>query len=93
MCYANYIDRVYDVFKNDKAGWSKLLELDEAMRNKPEGHNIKDECFMFKWQAEENIRLSDVDFEEFYKSYKDKQKSRTLFDLEEEASCMGGCFI
>lgn len=93
MCYANYIDRVYDVFKNDKLGWNKLLILDEAMRNKPETHKIKDDCFMFRWQAEENVRLLDLDFEQFYQEHKEKQKSRNLFDLEEEGSCMGGCFI
>lgn len=93
MCYANDIDRLYSVFQQDPEGWKKLLILDEAMRNKPEHHRIKSDVFMFNWQCQENIRLSDIDFEEFYKNYKGKKQSRTLFDLEAEMACAGGCFI
>lgn len=93
MCYANDIDRVYNIFKNDPKGWEKLLILDEAMRHKPTDHKMKSDVFMFHWQAQDNIRLSDIDFEDYYRNYKNKKQSRTLFDLEAEMACVGGCFI
>lgn len=93
MCFANHIDRIYDIYKNDKKGWGRLLMLDDAMAEKPKDHKIINDCFMFRWQAEENVRLRAIDFEDFYKNYNEKRKSRSLFDLEEEGSCMGGCFL
>lgn len=93
MCYANDIDRVYDVYKNDPEGWSRLLQLDYAMQHKHENHKLdQSEIYMYKWQAQENVRLNDIDFEEFYKKYKSTNKI-SIFDLEQELSCMGGCFI
>ena len=93
MCYANDIDRVFDIYKNDPVGWNRLLELDEAMRNKHKNHKLNEsEIFMYKFQAEQNVRLSDINFDEFYKKYKLHNK-KNIFDLEQEMSCMGGCFI
>jgi hypothetical protein len=93
MCYANDLERVYLIYKNDPDGWAKLLELDEAMRNKHKDHKLNEsEIFMYKWQAQHNVRISDLDFEKFYQENKALIKT-TIFDLEEELSCMGGCFI
>lgn len=94
MCYANSVDRVYSIFKNDKPSWDRLLVLDKAMdESLGKTKFTKGKPFMFHWAAEENVRIYKLDFEEFYKGYKDKQKTRNLFDLESELSCMGGCFV
>lgn len=91
MCYANDIDRVYTIYKNDEKGWLRLLELDKAMGEKSPEHSIKKDIFMFKFQADTNVRLADIDFNEFYKVY--KSKDANLFDMEMEMACAGGCFV
>jgi hypothetical protein len=93
MCYANDIDRVYSIYKNDEKGWLRLIELDSAMADKSPDHSMKKEVFMFSFQAYSNVRLRDIDFDEFYKNYKEKDRDRTLFDYEAEMACAGGCFI
>lgn len=92
MCYANDIDRVYEIYKNDKKGWEKLLLLDEAMRNKTPEHKIRKDVYMFKFQADTNVRLNDINFDEFFKVYKSKD-NYNLFNMEMEMACAGGCFI
>lgn len=93
MCYANDIDRIYDIYKNDPSGWDRLLQLDYAMQHKHPEHKLdQSEIFMYKWQAQNNVRLNDINFDEFYKNYKATRKI-SIFDLEQELSCMGGCFI
>lgn len=90
MCYANDFDRVYKIYKEDSKGWNRLLELDDAMANKPESHKIKDaDVFMFRWQAEHGLRLKDVNMETFKKDY----LPRNIFSLEQEMACAGGCFL
>jgi hypothetical protein len=93
MCYANDFNRLYDIYKNDIKGWEKLLLLDEAMNNKPNTHRLKDDVFMFKFQADNNIRLKDVDMEQMKENQKKKKIQISIFDLEQEMSCMGGCFL
>lgn len=92
MCYANDINKVYSIYKGDPEGWKRLLVLDEAMRNKHPDHKLKGtSVFMFKFQADSNVRLNDIDFDEFYKKY--KESDYNLFDYELEMACAGGCFI
>lgn len=93
MCYANDFNRVYDIYTNDKQGWNKLLELDRVMENKPKTHRIKDDVFMFKFQADENVRLRDVNMEEMKEKLRKKYHQLSIFDLEQEMACMGGCFL
>lgn len=93
MCYANDFNRVYNIYESDKDGWRKLIDLDVAMRDKPESHNLKDDVFMFKWQADENIRLVDINMEEMKEKLRKKYHQMSIFELEQEMACMGGCFI
>ena len=95
MCFANTFDRVYKIFKEDKEGWKKLVDLDEAMKNKETDHPLKQNVFMFKWQADKNVRLKEFDMEQEYKR-RNKYKQLDIFDVmkdEEEMACMGGCFL
>lgn len=93
MCYANDFNRVYNIYQNDKQGWNKLLELDRVMENKPKTHRIKDDVFMFKFQADENVRLRDVNMEDMKEKLRKKYHQLSIFDLEQEMACMGGCFL
>lgn len=93
MCYANDFNRVYMTYINDKSGWEKLLYLDQVMNDKPKTHKIHDDVFMFRWQAEENIRLKDVDMEAMKEKQRKKYHQMSIFDLEQEMACMGGCFL
>ena len=93
ICYANDFQRVYEVYKNDKKGWERLLYLDDVMENKPKDHSIKDDVFMFKWQASNNLRLKNVDMEELAKEAKKADKQISIFDEESENACIGGCFL
>lgn len=93
MCYANDVDTIYDVYKNDPKGYARLLDLDDALANKHEKYSLSNDLFMFKWQADDNLRLKDIDMEAYYQAWVDKRKSRTLFDDEQEFACMGGCFL
>lgn len=95
MCFANTFDRVYKIFKEDIEGWKKLIDLDEAMRYKDKNHPIRQDVFMFKWQADRNVRLKDFDMEEEFKR-RNKFKQLSIFDVyeeEEKMACMGGCFL
>jgi uncharacterized protein YerC len=93
MCYANDFNRVYNIYKSDKESWNKLLYLDQVMNDKPKKHRLKDDVFMFKWQADENVRLKNVDMEKMKEKQKKKYEQMSIFDLEQEMSCMGGCFL
>jgi hypothetical protein len=93
MCYANDIDRVYDIYKNDPDGWERLIVLDSAMADKAPDHSMQKDVYMFSFQAYSNVRLRDIDFEEFYKTYKKTDEDRNLFNMEAEMACVGGCFI
>ena len=93
ICYANDFKRCYDIYKNDPKGWKRVLYLDDVMAKKPKNHKIRDDVFMFKWQADNNIRLKDVDMEKMMKEYKSKDKQISIFDEESENACIGGCFL
>jgi len=93
MCYANDVDKVYDLYINDRKGYDRLLDLDDALANKHENYSLDNDLFMFKFQADDNIRLKDIDMEAYYQAWVEKRKTRTLFDDEQEFSCMGGCFL
>lgn len=93
MCYANDFNRVYQVYKQGGEGWNKLLRLDQVMNDKPLTHKINDDVFMFKWQADENIRLKDVNMEEMKERLRKKYHQMSIFELEQEMACMGGCFL
>jgi hypothetical protein len=93
MCYANDFDRVIKIYREDKIGWNRLLDLDNAMANKPNNHSIKEDPFMFRWQAILNVRLKDIDMEELAIELKDKNKQMSIFEMEEAMACMGGCFL
>lgn len=93
MCYANDFQRVYELYKNDKKGWERLLYLDDVMENKPKDHSIRDDVFMFKWQADNNFRLKNVDMEELAEEAKKEDKQISIFDLESQNACLGGCFL
>ena len=93
MCYANDIDKVYDVYINDPEGYQRLKELDEALENKHDDHALTNEIFMFKFQADNNIRLKNFDIEKYHTDWTEKKITTTLFDDEQEFACMGGCFL
>lgn len=93
ICYANDFNRVYKVYEQDKNSWEKLLLLDDAMANKHKNHKINDDVFMFKWQAEENVRLKDISMEDYKEKYRKKYQQLSIFDMEQEMACMGGCFL
>jgi hypothetical protein len=93
MCYANDVDKVYDLYINDRKGYDRLLDLDDALANKSEKQGLDNDVFMFKFQADNNIRLKDIDIKQYYQEWTDKRKTRTLFDDEQEFACMGGCFL
>ncbi len=93
MCYANDVDRVYDIYINDRKSYDRLLDLDDALQNKHANYSLNNDLFMFKFQADNNLRLKDIDMEEYYQAWIEKKKTRTLFDDEQEFSCMGGCFL
>jgi len=93
MCYANDVDRVYDIYINDRKSYDRLLDLDDALANKSEKQGLDNDVFMFKFQADNNIRLKDIDMEDYYQAWMEKKKTRTLFDDEQEFACMGGCFL
>ena len=95
FCFANDFEMVYSVFKEDKESWQKLLLLDETMKGKPETHKLVDDVFMFKFQADNNVRLKDIDMEEWYQNYlHDKETGQmSIFDLEQEWGCNEGCFL
>lgn len=93
VCYANDFEHCYNIYKNDPQGWEKVVELDKAMENKPKDHAVKDDVFLFKWQADRNIRLEGLDMEEMYEKEKNKPKQLSIFDQEQKNACMGGCFI
>lgn len=93
MCYANDFDRVLKIYREDKKSWNRLIELDNAMHNKPNNHKIKEKVFMFRWQAMLNIRLKDIDMEQLALELKDKNKQMNIFEMEEAMACMGGCFL
>ena len=63
------------------------------MENKPKTHRIKDDVFMFKFQADENVRLRDVNMEDMKEKLRKKYHQLSIFDLEQEMACMGGCFL
>lgn len=92
MCYANDFDRVYDLYKNDPKSWQRILKLDEAMANKPKNHRVHGDVYMFKWQIKIRKRFNEIDMEEERK-LRDKYKQISIFDLEQEMACMGGCFL
>jgi hypothetical protein len=92
MCYANDFNKCYDVYINDKEGWDKLIILDNVMANK-KGHNLDQDVFMFRWQAYLNKRLKDIDMDELMKIERKKPKQLSIYDLEQEMDCMGGCFL
>jgi hypothetical protein len=95
MCFANRFERVYKVYKEDERGWEKLIKLDNAMNDKPKNHALKQDVYMFKWQADLGVRLKDFDMEEEYKR-RNKYNQLSIFDVledEEELACMGGCFL
>ena len=95
ICFANDFDHVYEIYKTDKEGWQKVLALDYAMAHKPEDHQLKDDVFMFKFQADNNVRLYEIDMEEWKKQH-DKEKETgqlSLFDGEQAFGCNGGCFL
>jgi hypothetical protein len=92
ICYANNFDKVYEIYKNDKEAWDKLLALDDAMEHKGSNHRIRGDVYMFRWQANMRKRLADIDMEEIYAD-RNKYTQLSIFDLEEEGACMGGCFI
>jgi len=93
ICYANDFNRVYKVYEQDKNGWAKLLLLDDAMANKHKNHKLNDDVFMFKWQADENVRLKDISMEDYKEKYRKKYHQLSIFDMEQEMACMGGCFL
>lgn len=93
MCYANDIDRVYEIYKEDKKGYQRLLDLDRALQCKHENYSLDNDLFMFKFQADKNVRLANINIEECYQEWIDKKKTKTLFDDEQEFACMGGCFL
>jgi hypothetical protein len=92
ICYANNFDKVYEIYKNDKEAWDKLLALDDAMEHKGSNHRIRGDVYMFRWQANMRKRLADIDMEKIYAD-RTKYTQLSIFDLEEEGACMGGCFI
>lgn len=93
MCYANDFKHVFDIYENDKEGWSKLLLLDNAMANKPATHQLNDDIFMFKFQADLNIRLKDTNMEELKEQLRSKVHQFDIFEMEQEMTCEGSCFI
>jgi|GEM_PF-5401455 len=93
MCYANDFNRVYDIYENDVDGWNKLLALDDAMANKPKSHRLREQIFMFRFQALDNIRLKDVSMKDLKEKYRKKFHQLSIFDMEQEMACMGGCFL
>jgi hypothetical protein len=65
------------------------------MNDKPKNHPLKQDVYMFKWQADLGVRLKDFDMEEEYKR-RNKYNQLSIFDVledEEELACMGGCFL
>lgn len=93
MCYANDIDKIYDIYINDHTGYERLMELDEALENKHDNHPLTNDLFMFKFQADNNIRLKNFDIEKYYLDWKEGKHKDSLFDNEQEFACMGGCFL
>jgi hypothetical protein len=49
MCYANDVDKVYDLYINDRKGYDRLLDLDDALANKSEKQGLDNDVFMFKF--------------------------------------------
>jgi hypothetical protein len=92
MCYANDFKRVYNIFKNDPDSWNKLLVLDDAMANKPKGHRVRGDVYMFHWQIKLQKRLKDIDMEA-QNTERNKYHQISIFEMEEEMACMGGCFL
>lgn len=95
FCFANNFEMVYDTYKTDKESWNMLLELDNVMENKPDDHPLVDDVFCFKFQADMNLRLKDMDMEKMKLEY-DKQKElgqMSIFDFEQEWGCNEGCFL
>ena len=93
MCFANDFDRCYNVFKNDLVGWKRLVDLDDAMENKPKNHSLKQACYMFKWQAVLGERLKNIDMEDLKVNQKSKMQQLNIFETEEAMACLGGCFL
>lgn len=94
-CFANDFYRAYDIYKTDSKGWERVLHMDYVMANKPKTHKLKDDCFQYRFQAIENIRLYEIDMEEWKLTY-DKLKDTgqlSLFEEEQEWGCNGGCFL
>lgn len=60
------------------------------MKQKSTNHPIKNEVFMYKWQAQANVRLKDIDMSTFnpkgFKQY-------SIFDDEFADACIDGCGI
>lgn len=95
MCYANSFNRIYKIYKEDEEGWQKLLKLDNVMANKPITHQLKNDVYMFQWQAKIGKRLIEIDLDKM-KQERDYYKQFTIFDVleeEEQTACMGGCFL
>lgn len=92
MCYANDFNRVYEIYQNDKVAWDKLLVLDDAMANKSNNHRIRGNVYMFQWQAKIQKRLKNIDMNQLYKD-RNKYHQLSIFDMEQEMACMGGCFL
>lgn len=90
MCFANRFERVKIIYNNDKEAWSNLLLLDEAMATKPKSHRLTSNVFLYKWQAQANVRLKDIDMNNFNPS---GFKQLTIFDDEFADACIGGCGI
>lgn len=95
MCYANRFDTIYDIYKNDKVSWEKLLVLDYAMEHKNQPKIRADEVYMFQWQAHMRKRLHNIDMDAEYKR-RHQYTQLSIYDVleqEEQMACMGGCFL
>lgn len=92
ICYANDFYRVYDLYKNDKEAWDKITVLDEAMHNKSADNKIRGDVYLFQWQAKMRKRFNEIDMEAEYTKRK-KYTQLSIYDMEQEMACMGGCFL
>ena len=95
FCFANDFEMVYTVYKQDVKSWNKLIILDNVMKDKPNTHQLQDDIFMFKFQADNNVRLQDLDMEQWYENYLHEKETgqMSIFDLESEWGCNEGCFL
>lgn len=93
ICFANDIERVHKIYKEDKKGWQEILEIDNLM----EQHKCKgldSRLFLYNFQAKFDIRLKDLDIEKIYFDYiKNKNNQLSIYDMEEMFGCNEGCFL